>query len=233
MKVGKVASYDNPFKESVMSNDQRNPYPPVTYNASDGMNLPSKSNSDLDELDELDDLDVVDDNSERSANPDPITGARGAHPVGVGVGSAAAGASGAVAGAAIGSIVPGVGTAIGAVVGAVAGAIGGGYAGKAVAESVNPTFEDSYWREQYPNRGYADRQARYTYDIDYKDAYRFAYAAAEKYDGSEFEAVEPKLIEDWSKQHGMSRLEWSIARAPILDAWNHYREHRPEPQVTR
>src|SRR3954468_15244107 len=85
------------------------------------------------------------------ANPDAITGAPGSHPVGTGVGAAAAGAAGALAG----SVVPGVGTAIGGAVGAVVGAVAGGLAGKGVAESINPTEEDAYWRENHNTRPYA------------------------------------------------------------------------------
>ena len=75
------------------------------------------------------------------ANRDPITGTPGAHPVGTGVGAA----GGAAAGAAIGAI----GGPIGAAVGLVAGAVAGGLAGKGVAETIDPTVEDAYWRKNY------------------------------------------------------------------------------------
>lgn len=66
------------------------------------------------------------------ANRDPVTGAPGAHPVGLGVG----GVAGSVAaGAAVGAVAGPPGALAGAVVGAVIGAA----AGKATAESVNPT----------------------------------------------------------------------------------------------
>ncbi len=97
------------------------------------------------------------DNPDR--NPDAITGEPGSHPVGTGVGAAAAGA----AGAAIGSVVPGIGTAIGGAVGAVVGAVAGGLAGKGVAEAVNPTEEDAYWRNEYRNRPYYQSGADYAY----------------------------------------------------------------------
>src|SRR5437764_11251617 len=106
----------------------------------------------------------TDETKDRDANPDPITGAPGSHPVATGVGAAAAGA----AGAAIGSIVPGIGTAIGGAVGAVVGAVGGGYAGKAVGEAIDPTGTDDYWRENYKTRNYVKTDADY-------DQYRPAY----------------------------------------------------------
>jgi phage tail tape-measure protein len=68
---------------------------------------------------------------EPGMNPDPLTGAPGAHPVGTGIGAV----GGAAAGASIGAAAGPVGAAVGTVVGAVAGAL----AGRGAAEAVNPT----------------------------------------------------------------------------------------------
>src|ERR1700712_2744344 len=83
-----------------------------------------------------------------SANKDPLSGTPGAHPVGVGVGAAAGGMA---AGAAIGTVAGPLGTAVGAAVGAIVG----GLRGKGGAESIDPTAEESYWRENYAGRDYA------------------------------------------------------------------------------
>src|SRR5688500_12516897 len=97
----------------------------------------------------------------RDANPDPITGAPGSHPVGTGVGAAAGGAAGIgaaiAAGAVAGSAIGPVGTAIGAAVGAVAG----GLAGKAVAENIDPTVENEYWSKNYNSRPYYETGTTY------------------------------------------------------------------------
>src|SRR5687768_18154615 len=90
----------------------------------------------------------------RDDNRDPITGAPGAHPVGTGIGAAAGGAA---AGAAAGTVAGPVGTAAGMV----AGAVIGGLAGKGVAEKIDPTAEDTYWRENYSSRNYVDKNARW------------------------------------------------------------------------
>src|SRR5687767_11935979 len=90
----------------------------------------------------------------KDANRDPITGAPGAHPVGTGLGAAAGGAA---AGAAVGSVAGPVGTAAGIV----AGAVVGGLAGKGIAEKIDPTVEDAYWRENYRNRQYVDQGSSY------------------------------------------------------------------------
>ena len=60
----------------------------------------------------------MNDTTTRDSNPDPITGAPGSHPVGVGLG----GTSGAVVGAAIGSLLGPIGTLIRGAAGTIAGA---------------------------------------------------------------------------------------------------------------
>src|SRR6476646_5669144 len=91
---------------------------------------------------------------DRDANADPITGEPGAHPVGAGVGAAV---GGAIAGAAAGMAAGPIGTVAGAVVGGVAG----GLAGKGIAEQVDPTVEEHYWRNEYANRDYHDPMIGY------------------------------------------------------------------------
>jgi hypothetical protein len=71
------------------------------------------------------------DGPQHDTNPDPISGAAGAHPVGTGIGAA----GGAAAGASIGAVAGPVGAAVGTVVGAVAG----GLAGRGAAEAIHPT----------------------------------------------------------------------------------------------
>src|SRR5437868_6392595 len=90
----------------------------------------------------------------KDSNRDPITGAPGAHPVGTGLGAAAGGAA---TGAAIGSVAGPAGTAAGIV----AGAVVGGLAGKGIAEKIDPTAEEAYWRENYRTRDYGDEGAEW------------------------------------------------------------------------
>ena len=142
------------------------------------------------------------------ANPDPITGAPGAHPVGTGVGAAGAGA----AGAAIGSIAGPIGTAAGAVIGAVAG----GLVGKGVAEAVNPTDEESYWRDNYKTRPYVEPSATYE---DYAPAYRYGWEARDRYRGQAFEELQSDLARDWDRARGQCNLSWDKASPAARDAW--------------
>ena len=143
-------------------------------------------------------------------NLDPISGEPGAHPVGTGVGTAVGGmAAGAVGGAA--------GGPIGAAVGAVAGGIIGGLAGKSLAESIDPTAEDAYWRSQYPNRPYHDTGTAYD---DYAPAYRFGWESRARHQDSRFDEMEHDLQRNWEAVKGPSQLSWDRARHATRDAWD-------------
>jgi len=146
---------------------------------------------------------------EQDRNPDPITGAPGAHPVGVGVGAATAGA----AGAAIGSMAGPIGT----IVGAVAGAVAGGLAGKEVAEQIDPTVEDAYWRQSYANRPYVEQGRDYE---EYRPAYRYGWESRSRLMGRPFDDVEPELNRGWTAARGNSSLTWDKAKHATRDAWD-------------
>lgn len=151
----------------------------------------------------------------KDANRDPITKTPGAHPIGTGIGATAGGIAGAAAaGAAAGTVVGGpVGTAAGLVVGAVAG----GLAGKAVAEKIDPTVEDAYWREAYRKESYYSSD--YNYD-DYGPAYQVGYSAYSRNPDKSFDEIESDLESDYSQQRGKSRLSWDRAKDASRAAWN-------------
>lgn len=142
-------------------------------------------------------------------NRDPITGTPGAHPVGTGVGAAAGGAAGAAIGMVAGPV--------GAVAGAVVGAVVGGLAGKGVAEGVNPTAEDAYWRDQYVREPYYSTERSYD---EYSPAYRTGYEGRSQHAGRTFEEAEPELRRSYEANRGNSRLEWADARDASRAAWH-------------
>src|SRR5215207_8062954 len=133
----------------------------------------------------------------RDTNPDPITGAPGSHPVGVGIGAAGGGATGAAIGTAVGGP---IGTAVGAVIGAVAG----GLAGAGIADAVDSDAEDRYWRENHSSQPYAKGRE---YE-SYAPAYQTGYHGYSKYgQNARFEDAEPSLrndYESWWKQNTSS-----------------------------
>jgi hypothetical protein len=153
------------------------------------------------------------------ANRDPITGEPGAHPVGTGVGAAVGGAA---TGAAVGSVAGPVGT----VAGIIGGAVIGGLAGKGIAEKIDPTREDAYWREHHRGQTYAGNRS---YE-DYSDAYRTGYSGYDRYGrkGQTFEQSEADLQRDYEKSPTASKLGWTDARAAAWAAWHRvYRNSKP------
>jgi len=158
-------------------------------------------NRDLRDIKKADDSD---------ANRDPISGAPGSHPIGTGVGAALGGVG---AGAAVGTVAGPIGTMVGAAVGAMVG----GLAGKGVAEKIDPTREDAYWRENYKTRPYVDEST--TYD-DFGPAYQYGVTARANNPGRSFDDVQGDLSRDWDNSRGKSTLGWDRARSASRDAWD-------------
>jgi hypothetical protein len=147
------------------------------------------------------------------ANPDPLTGEPGSHPVGTGAGAAGAG----LAGAALGAIVGPVGSVAGAVIGAVVG----GLTGKGFAEGVNPTEEATYWRENHSRQPYAATGESYD---TYADAYRVGYEGHSKYGSTDdtFEVAEAKLRADY--EMSKPSIAWNNAAPAARAAWSRVRD---------
>lgn len=145
------------------------------------------------------------------ANRDPITGTPGSHPVGTGIGAAVGGMA---AGAAAGTVAAGP---VGTLVGAAAGAIAGGLAGKAVAEKIDPTREDAYWRDNYARESYY--QKGFSYD-DYQPAYRLGWESRSRFAGKRFDEVESDLARDWESRRGQSQLSWDHGKHATRAAWD-------------
>ena len=143
------------------------------------------------------------------ANRDPISGAPGAHPVGVGAGAA----GGAATGAAIGAV---VGGPVGAMVGGTVGAVAGGLGGKGAAEKVNPTVEDAYWRKTYTARHPVG--AGEPYEM-YQPAYRYGWESQGRHSGKSFDAAEPELRRGWETTSHAKGLSWDRAKHSMRDAW--------------
>lgn len=145
------------------------------------------------------------------ANRDPLTGTPGSHPVGTGIGAAAGGVA---AGALAGTLAAGP---VGTVVGAAVGAVAGGLAGKAVAEKLDPTVVDKYWRERYENEPYFE--SGLTYD-DYAPGYQLGANARLSRPDATFDDVEAALAGEYNTVRGESRLGWDKARRAARASWD-------------
>ena len=147
---------------------------------------------------------------ETSENRDPLTGEKGAHPVGSALGAAVAGAAAGMAGGAMGG-------PIGAVAGAVIGGVAGGLAGKGIAESIDPTTETEHWRIHFASRPYVDAGTSFDH---YEPAYRYGWEARSRYADNDFDDVESDLRSEWGMYRGESKLDWDKARPATRDAWD-------------
>ena len=153
---------------------------------------------------------------DNTAGGPPILGALGAHPVGTGFGAAAGGAA---AGALAGTVVGPVGTAVGALAGAVAGAL----AGDRIAEQIEASAEEAYWRENYSTRPYVTSEATFS---EYRPAYRYGVDAHRRFEGQSFEQVEAELMHEWDGVKGTSSLTWEGAKDAARDAWQRISDFR-------
>jgi hypothetical protein len=106
----------------------------------------------------------------------------------------------------------------------VAGAIAGGLAGKRVAEKMDPTVEDAYWKTNYSKRSYVERDSAYT---TYQPAYRTGYVGRSRYPGKRYEEVEADLQRDYEKSKGNGTLIWDKAKHATRDAWNRVEKALP------
>jgi hypothetical protein len=145
----------------------------------------------------------------KDENRDPISGAPGAHPAGVAAGAAAGGAAGGAIGAAAGPV--------GAAVGAAVGAVAGGLAGKGVAEAIDPTAEEAYWRDNYRTRPYYEENLGYD---QLAPAYRYGWESHSQFKGRRFDEVESDLERGWDRAKANSSLQWTKAKLATRDAWD-------------
>lgn len=160
---------------------------------------------------------------ELDANLDPLTREPGSHPFGTAAGTTSAG----VAGAVLGGVIAGP---VGAAAGALIGGVAGGLAGRAMAESIDPTQEEQYWRWHHDEQPFAEEVRANGYD-SYAPAYRVAYGNYGSFEhGTAFEAAEPTLRSFYETSE--PTLSWETARPAAAAAWEKIDrdlsgEHRP------
>ena len=132
------------------------------------------------------------------------------HPVGTGVGAVAGGLA---TGAAVGTVAGPIGTAIGAAIGAVVG----GLTGKSIAQEIDPSAENTYWRESYSSRPYVSPGASFD---QYEPAYGYGVSSYGAHSGRPFDEVESDLERGWDNAKGTSNLAWGNAKGAVRDAWD-------------
>jgi hypothetical protein len=160
---------------------------------------------------------------EETANPDPVTGEPGAHPVATGIGAAAAGAVATAIGATVGPI--------GALLGAVVGSIAGGLVGKGAAEAANPTVvQRSKLSSQVssvtsPPASASPSTSHWASSLDHSyAAYEMAYQVGyEQYARTEqptsYQEAEPELRREYERRNNGLHLPWEAVHYVVKDAW--------------
>jgi hypothetical protein len=96
----------------------------------------------------------------------------------------------------------------------------------AADEAVNPTVEETYWRQAHIREPYYHKD--YTYN-DFGPAYRTGYEAAGRYrgQGKRFAEVEPELRTEYERVKGTSRLTWERAKLAARAAWDRIERAMP------
>ncbi|MBC7624765.1 MAG: hypothetical protein H7232_15430 [Aeromicrobium sp.] len=143
-------------------------------------------------------------------NRDPISGTPGAHPIGTGVGAASGGLAGAAVGMAFGG-------PIGSVIGATVGAVAGGLTGSSAGEAVNPTAEETFWRETFIREPYYTQGRDFAY---YAPGFRAGWEGRVRHDGRTFEAAEADLFTDYNASKSEVDPSWIDVRSAARAAWN-------------
>ena len=90
-----------------------------------------------------------------------------------------------------------------------------------IAERIDPTVEDTYWRSSYSSRPYVGKGAPYD---DFGPAYRYGYERYPQYQGRKFDEVEHEMSRDWDRVKGKSRLAWEQAKDATRDAFERVRD---------
>ena len=163
--------------------------------------------------------------NEGELNPDPITGAPGAHPLGTGIGAVSGGVAGAVAGTLAGG-------PLGALIATVAGAVAGAVAGKEVGERVNPTAEEVYWREYYTREPFYVEDKNYEF---YAPGFRTGWEGRALAGGRRFEDAEGELRAAYERLRTGDEPHWSVGRDAARAAWeriDHAFERRSPSEKT-
>ena len=148
--------------------------------------------------------------NEEDLNRDPISGTPGAHPLGTGAGAA----SGGIAGAIVGMAVAGP---VGSIIGVAVGAVAGGLTGKSAAEEVNPTAEETFWRETFLREPYYVKGRTFEY---YAPGFRIGWEGRVRHDGRSFEGAEPELKADYNLTKSELDPGWKNIRPAARAAWD-------------
>lgn len=85
--------------------------------------------------------------------------------------------------------------------------------------------EDQYWRTNYRSRPYFSTRGG-DYDF-YQPGYRYGYEAANRYQGRDWDDVEPELSSGWGSYEYRGSSTWEQIKDAARDAWDRVTGRRP------
>jgi hypothetical protein len=77
--------------------------------------------------------------------------------------------------------------------------------------------EDTYWRSNYRTRPYASGSSEYD---RYRPGYRYGYDSASRYEGRQWNDIEPQLSRDWNSYEHRGTSTWEQVKDAVRDAWD-------------
>ena len=86
------------------------------------------------------------------------------------------------------------------------------------------TTEELYWRDNFKRRPYVQSERDFDF---YRPAYRFGYEASDRYQGEDWDDVEPDLRRDWDQYEGRGQSTWEQIKSAVKDAWDRVTGNRP------
>lgn len=85
--------------------------------------------------------------------------------------------------------------------------------------------EDTYWKENFRTRPYASSTVNgYEY---YQPGYRYGFDAANRFEGRDWNDIEPELSTSWDAYEHRGTSTWHQVKDAVRDAWDRVTGKRP------
>jgi len=83
--------------------------------------------------------------------------------------------------------------------------------------SNNWSTDESYWRENFRSRPYADQSRTFE---DYRPGYKYSYDSANRIGRRDWDEAEPDLRRGWDQYEGRGESTWEQVKDSVKDAWD-------------
>ncbi|HEX6132359.1 MAG TPA: hypothetical protein VFZ24_00165 [Longimicrobiales bacterium] len=76
--------------------------------------------------------------------------------------------------------------------------------------------EESFWRENYRTRPYADANRNFDY---YRPGYKYGFESRSRLGDRPWNEAEPELRSGWDRYEGRGESKWEEIKDTVKDAW--------------